>query len=154
MHITVHCLKKMKTICFPSELMFLVLETTSNLLKKISKGNPGQNLWNKFCSIIESNAWMRSLPTPSNNLEVSLHILTTLFIGVRGECLTCTCLFVPIYFGQDCRLELTKLFTGIHYYLFWWMAFLMVLACLLIICRPLLSDYRISLSGKIVVTTS
>ena len=42
-------------------------------------------------------------PTPSNNVEASLHTLTTLFKGVRGECLTCTCLFDSIYFGQDCR---------------------------------------------------
>ena len=42
-------------------------------------------------------------PTPTNNVEVSLHTLTTLFKGVRGECLIRTCLFDPIYFGQDCR---------------------------------------------------
>ena len=52
-------------------------------------------------------------PTPSNNVEASLHTLTTLFKGVRGECLTCTCLFDSIYFGQDCR-KLFTIYRGLH----------------------------------------
>ena len=88
--------------------------------------NPGKNIWNTFCSIIESNAWMKRLSlTPSNNVEVSLHTQTTFFIGVRRNCLICTCLFVPIYFGQDCLQKcLSDIFNSFIFYvvfrlLFW-----------------------------------
>ena len=87
--------------------------------------NPGQNIWNMFCSIIESNAWMKSpSPTSSNNVGVSLHTLTALFIGVRMECLTCACLFVPIYFVQDCLQQLlSHIFNLFSFYVVFWLLF-------------------------------
>ena len=97
-------LRKLKLSALSPDQTFLVLKTTSNLLKKLLKDNPGENICNKFCSITESNAWMKGLsPTSSNNVAVSLHTLITLFIGLKGNCLTCTCLFVRIYFGQECN---------------------------------------------------
>ena len=84
LHIANYCLKRI--ICFHSQLIFLVLETASNPFKQILKDNPGQNIWNKFCNIIESNVWMKSTHlTPSNNYKVPLHTLMILFKEVRGS---------------------------------------------------------------------